>query len=365
MGGKRGRLIAEPDRKLAVDLIDEAVAAGARIWRACKVLEITVRTFQRWKRNKQQGTLGDRRKAAAVERVPGNALSAEERAEILRVCNQPEYRSLPPSQIVPRLADAGTYIASESSFYRVLRDAGQVNRRGAAEAPREVPKPKGYCARQPNQVWSWDITFLASSVRGQFYRLYLIEDIYSRKIVGWEVHTEERAEHASVLISKACLAEGVRRNQLVLHADNGSPMKGATMLATLQRLGVVPSFSRPSVSDDNPFSESLFRTLKYSPAYPRKPFGSLEEARRWVHEFVTWYNHEHRHSAIKFVTPAQRHDGLDRELLQRRHAVYEKAKATNPARWSRGTRNWDPAGPTWLNPPKDLGDCGSVVAEAA
>jgi len=218
-----------------------------------------VRTFQRWMRSKQQGTLGDRRKTAAQQRVPGNALSPEERAEILRVSNQPEYRSLPPSQIVPRLADAGTYIASESSFYRVLRDAGQINRRGAAEAPREVPKPKGYCARQPNQVWSWDITFLASSVRGQFYRLYLIEDIYSRKIVGWEVHTEERAEHASVLISKACLAEGVRRNQLVLHADNDSPMKGATMLATLQRLGVVPSFSRPSVSDDNPFSERLFR----------------------------------------------------------------------------------------------------------
>ncbi|MAL93753.1 MAG: hypothetical protein CME40_01510 [Haliea sp.] len=133
----------------------------------------------------------------------------------------------------------------------------------------------------------------------------------------------------------------------------------------MQRLGVVPSFSRPSVSDDNPFSESLFRTLKSSPAYPRKPFGSLEEARRWVHEFVTWYNHEHRHSAIKFVTPEQRHAGLDRELLQRRHRVYQEAKARNPARWSKDTRNWDQAGPTWLNPPKDLGDCGSVVAEAA
>lgn len=297
---------------------------------------------------------GDQRKAAASARTPANALTAAEREEIVRVCNTPEYCSLPPSQIVPRLADAGRYIASESSFYRVLRDADQVNRRGAAEQPRHVAKPKGYCAQAPNQTWSWDITFLASSVRGQFYRLYMIEDIFSRKIVGWEVHTEELAEHASTLISKACLAEGIRRGRLVLHADNGSPMKGATMLATLQRLGIVPSFSRPSVSDDNPYSESLFRTLKYTPAYPRKPFDSLEAARRWVHEFVTWYNHEHRHSAIKYVTPAQRHAGLDIELLQQRKALYEETKAKHPERWSGSTRNWDRTNEVWLNPAKEL-----------
>ena len=253
----------------------------------------------------------------------------------------------------PRLADNGAYLASESSFYRVLRAADQLHRRGRAKAPRTVPKPQGYKARAANQVWSWDITFLASTLRGAFYRLYLVEDIFSRKIVGWEVHEQESAEHASVLIRKACLAEGIHQDGLVLHADNGGPMKGATMLATLQRLGVVPSFSRPSVSDDNPYSESLFRTLKYTPAYPRKPFESLEAARRWVHRFVQWYNHEHRHSAIRYVTPSERHGGKDTVLLKRREAVYEAARKRTPQRWSGKTRNWEQVAEVWLNPPKE------------
>ena len=355
----------EAARQQAIELIEEAVAAGARCFRACEILEIDVRTLQRWKRALRLTVLGDQRKAAAQLRTPGNALTPEERAEIVRVCNLPEFCSLAPTQIVPRLADAGRYLASESSFYRVLRDAGQVNRRGTAEQPCKVAKPQGFCATAPNQVWTWDITFLASSIRGQFYRLYMIEDIFSRKIVGWEVHSEELAEHASTLISKACLAEGIRRGQLALHADNGSPMKGATMLATLQRLGIVPSFSRPSVSDDNPYSEGLFRTLKYTPAYPRKPFDSIESARAWVYEFVAWYNHEHRHSAIKYVTPAQRHAGLDAELLEQRKAVYEAAKAAHPERWSGSTRNWARAGEVWLNPPKELCTEAPSLAKAA
>jgi transposase InsO family protein len=313
------------------------------------VLEITVRTLQRWEKDDAK----DRRKVAAAKRVPNNKLSDEERQAILATCNKPEFQSLPPSQIVPRLADNGEYLASESSFYRVLREADQVQRRGRAQAPRRLAKPEGYQASGPNQVWSWDITFLAASIRGVFYRLYLVEDIFSRKIVGWEVHENESADHASVLIRKACLAEGVHHDGLVLHADNGGPMKGATMLATLQRLGVVPSFSRPSVSDDNPYSESLFRTLKYTPAYPNKPFESIEAARQWVHRFVQWYNNEHRHSAIRYVTPDQRHRGADRELLKQREAVYEAARQRNPARWSGTTRNWNPVTEVWLNPPKE------------
>ena len=270
----------------------------------------------------------------------------------MAICKQPEYQSLPPSQIVPRLADQGAYVASESTFYRVLREADQVHRRGRANAPRTVAKPEAYKAGGPNQVWSWDITFLASSIRGAFYRLYLVEDIFSRKVVGWEVHEEESAEHASVLIRKACLAEAIHESGLVLHADNGGPMKGSTMLATLQMLGVVPSFSRPSVSDDNPYSESLFRTLKYIPAYPTKPFESLAAARAWVHSFVQWYNNEHRHSAIRYVTPNQRHSGQEHGLLKRREVVYEAAKQRRPERWSGTTRNWKPVAEVWLNPPK-------------
>ena len=286
---------------------------------------------------------------------------------MLELCNQPAYQSRPPAYIVADQLDQGHYPGSASTLYRVLREHGQQHRRGR-QCPQKAKRPPvTHTADAPNDVWSWDITWLPGPARGTWFHLYLIMDIYSRKIVGHEVYSTESGEQARDVVEKACWREHLqaRERPLVLHSDNGSPMKGATMLATLQRLGVVPSFSRPSVSDDNPFSESLFRTLKYSPAYPRKPFGSLEEARHWVHEFVTWYNHEHRHSAIKFVTPEQRHAGLDRELLQRRHRVYQEAKARNPARWSKDTRNWDQAGPTWLNPPKDLGDCGSVVAEAA
>ena len=354
------------DRQMAIELIDEACAAGARQSRACAVLELDVRTLRRWRQQQRdEARLVDRRREAAACREPANKLSPAGRAQILVVCNQPAFQSLPPSQIVPRLADEGEYLASESSFYRILREADQQHRRGRAQAPRQVSKPQGYKAEGPNQTWSWDITYLAAAIRGTFYRLYMVEDIFSRKIVGWEVHEEETAEHASQLIRKACLTEGVHEAGLVLHSDNGGPMKGATMLATLQRLGVVPSFSRPSVSDDNPYSESLFRTLKYTPAYPSKPFESLSAAREWVHQFVQWYNEEHRHSAIQYVTPGQRHRGEDIAILANRQRLYEAAKAARPERWSGDTRNWEPAGAVWLNPPKDAQQKESIQKKVA
>jgi transposase InsO family protein len=354
------------DRQMAIELIDEACAAGARQSRACDVLKIDVRTLRRWRQQqREEQRLIDRRRETAADRIPANKLSPEERERILAVCNEPTYRSLPPSQIVPRLADDGEYLASESTFYRVLREADQQHRRGRAQAPRQVPKPQGFKAEGPNQVFSWDITYLAAAIRGTFYRLYLVEDIFSRKIVGWEVHEDEKAEHASVLIRKTCLAEGITEAGLVLHADNGGPMKGATMLSTLQRLGVVPSFSRPSVSDDNPYSESLFRTLKYTPAYPNKPFKSLAAAREWVHRFVQWYNEEHRHSGIRYVTPGQRHRGEDAAILAARKRLYEAAKQACPARWSGETRNWEPVREVWLNPPKEAESEESANKKAA
>ncbi|NYT66801.1 IS3 family transposase, partial [Alcaligenaceae bacterium] len=281
-------------------------------------------------------------------------LTEQEKAHILAVCNTPEHQSLPPSQIVPKLADQGIYVASESSFYRVLKVHGQLNRRGNSAAPKPAKHPTTWVASGPNQVWSWDITFLPSAVRGHFHRLYMITDVYSRLIVGWEIHSDESAAHAAQLIGKACLRHGVRQDQLVLHSDNGSPMKGATMLATLQKLGIVPSFSRPSVSNDNAYSEALFKTLKYAPGYPAKPFTDITQARLWVQGFAHWYNHTHRHSGIKFVTPWQRHVGQDVEILKQRHAVYEAAKRTQPQRWKgRKTRNWNPINEVKLNPCND------------
>ena len=356
-------MISILDRRQAIALIEQAVAQGAPQHKACEVVGITPRTYQRWTRD--GGVKADGR-PDAERPAPANRLTEAERARILAVCNQPEYSHLPPSQIVPILADQGEYIASESSFYRVLREAGQVYRRGRAQPPTRHARPKAYQADGPNQIWSWDITFLKSAIAGQFYRLYLAMDIYSRKIVGWEVHERESADLAAQMIRKACLAEGITQSGLVLHSDNGAPMKSATMLATLQQLGVVPSFSRPSVSNDNPYSESLFGSLKYSPAYPDKPFDSIDAARAWVHTFVTWYNGTHRHSGIQYVTPNQRHRGEDDAILAKRKAVYEAAKARQPARWSGAIRNWDKVAVVYLNPDKpELLERPEVEAAAA
>lgn len=348
-------MISSENRQMAMKLIDEAMIAGARQVQACQLMGIDARTLRRWQKQLLASQeVQDQRKTAAADRVPANKLSKTEKERIIEVCNLPEYKSLPPSQIVPMLADKGEYIASESSFYRILSAVNQVNRRGRAQMPKNSMKPKGYNTTGPNQVWSWDITYLASTVRGTFYYLYLIEDIFSRKIVGWEIHERESAEHASQLIRKTCLAENILQEGLVLHSDNGSPMKGATLLATLQKLGVVPSFSRPSVSDDNPFSESLFRTLKYTPSFPNQPFGGRDAAREWVHSFVEWYNNQHRHSAIRYVTPNQRHSGEEITILEQRKDVYGAAKEKNPARWSGQIRNWNRIENVWLNPPKDV-----------
>lgn len=255
-----------------------------------------------------------------------------------------------PKQIVPTLADENTYIASESSMYRVLRAEGQMTHRGRAKPPRHH-RPKELVATGPNQVWSWDISWLPSLVRGRFFFLYMIIDVFSRKIVAHAVHDREDDVLAAALVAAACAAEGVAREQLVIHSDNGKPMKGATMLATLQQLGVMPSFSRPHVSDDNPYSESLFRTLKYRPEYPAC-FASIEAAAAWVEGFVDWYNNAHLHSAIGFVTPAQRHCGDDQTILLERRNLYQAARRKRPERWSGSCRDWQRIEAVSLNPAK-------------
>ena len=331
--------------------INEACVAGARQSKACEVLGIRSRTLQRWRENGQ--VRADGRRKSDTRSEPHNKLSLLERKRILNTANSQEFAHLSPNQIVPMLVDQGQYVASESTFYRVLREANQLAHRGKAKPPtRKRPAPLQ--ANAPNQLWSWDITYLSTTVKGIFFYLYLIMDVFSRKIVGWEVYETESADQASRLFHKTYLREGIAGDDLVLHSDNGSPMKGATMLATLQRLGVMPSFSRPSVSDDNPYSESLFKTLKYHPGFPDKPFDSLEQARSWVVGFQHWYNEVHRHSALKFVTPGQRHRGEDIAILEQRHLLYEEAKASMPGRWSGKTRNWTPVKIVYLNPGKPV-----------
>ena len=321
--------------------------AGARQTKICEVLGVSLRTWQRWKISEN---IEDQR--VNNKATPANKLSEFEVQRILKVSNEERFANLPPKKIVPMLADEGIYIASESSFYRILKAENQLKHRNKARAARKVIKPMELVATAPNQVYSWDITYLPTNVRGIFLYPYLVMDVYSRKIVGWQIHQHENSELAADLMVDICTREGVLKQQVTLHSDNGSPMKGATMLATLQKLGVVPSFSRPSVSNDNPYSESIFKTLKYHHKYPCKQFQSLKQARDWVEGFVCWYNYEHLHSAISFVTPNQRHLGEDIDVLKHRNDVYLKAKALNPQRWSKQTRNWQHISSVSLNPDK-------------
>ncbi len=331
-------------------MVAEAVRAGARQEAAAGILGLKARTLQRWREEGVEGG-ADKRQGPLTE--PANKLSEGERDGILKTANSPEYRNLSPKQLVPRLADQGTYIASESTFYRILGEAKQMAHRTQAK-PAISKKPKEQIATGPNQVWCWDITYLPGPLRGTFFFLYLFLDVWSRKIVGAKVYEVEKADRSARLFVESCMRQDLDPEGLVLHSDNGSPMKGSTMLATLQWLGVVPSFSRPHVSDDNPYAEAVFRTLKYAPEYPSRPFLSIEEAQRWVDAFVRWYNTEHLHSGIRFVTPDQRHFGEEEDVLAHRQEVYEEAQRRNPQRWSGAVRNWNPVEEVRLNPERQL-----------
>jgi transposase InsO family protein len=339
------------ERGKIITMVQDAMNSGARQDRACMVICLSERTLQRWQVDQLRG---DQRPCRM--QTPSNRLSVLERQKVLTVANSVEFGSLPPSQIVPILADRGDYIASESTFYRILRAENQLKHRGAERPAQRRHKPRALCATAPNQLFCWDITYLPTPVKGLYFYLYLFMDIFSRKIIGWQIYESESAELAGDVMRDICAREGIKADQVVLHSDNGHPMKGATMLATLQALGVSPSFSRPAVSNDNPYSESLFKTLKYRPAYPRRAFESLLAARQWVGVFVQWYNEEHRHSAINFVTPAERHAGLDTALLEKRTIVYEAAKRRCPGRWSGTTRNWQPILMVHLNPDQHIAE---------
>ncbi len=298
------------------------------------MLSISVRTYERWKRHPE----GDRRRGPKTK--PANKLSEAERQSVIEACCSKEFVDKSPKQIVPLLADRGIYLASESTFYRLLKSKKLLTHRENSRAPTHA-RPLELIANSPNQIWSWDITYLKSNVLGMFFYLYMVIDIYSRKIIAWDIASFESAEISVALIKRACLKEGVQKNTLFIHSDNGGPMKAATMLATLRRLGVMPSFSRPNVSDDNAYSEALFKTLKYRPWYPNKPFETIDAASDWVGNFVKWYNTEHLHSGINFVTPEDRHEGRDILILEKRKLIYEQARLKNPTRWSTTIKQWD------------------------
>jgi putative transposase len=327
------------------ELIAEAQASGARRALACRLLGISARTLERWRADPEAS---DRR--CGPQRRPSNALSPAEEAQVVTVLTSSRYAGLSPKQLVPQLADEGLYLASESTMYRVQRRHGLHTKKRTTARTHVARASTAHRATGPNQVWSWDITWLPTTLRGSYLYLYLIMDVWSRRIVGWCIAEGESADVAAELITQSCSEGKVDPRGLVLHSDNGTPMRGSMMISTLQWLGVVPSFSRPHVSDDNPYSEALFRTLKHTPTYPRLPFADLTSANRWAGCFVDWYNGTHRHSAIRYVTPDERHHGRECAVLASRHELYERMRQTNPERWSGSTRNWSPIGLVVLNP---------------
>lgn len=318
---------------MILELLDEAVASGARLERACEEIGLSARAVQRWR----AGAKDDLRRGPRT--APRNKLTHAEEQRVIALMISPEFRELPPAQIVPLLADRGIYIASEATLYRLLRKAKLLKHRQASRPPKRRVRPE-HVATGPNQVWVWDITYLRAPVRGTFYRLYTILDLWSRKVVGWAVHEVESEELARELFLATCRRLNLDPRGMVFHADNGAAMKGSTLLTTLQVLGVVASFSRPRVSNDNAFAEAHFRTMKYRPDFPSRPFDSLHAASAWVERFVAWYNASHLHSGIRFVTPEQRHAGADVAILAKRNAVYAAARDRNPERWSGATRDW-------------------------
>jgi len=334
-------LIPKEDRDIAVELIEEAVVGGARLFKACEVLEISTVTFYRWKND---GGI-DKRKGAGKRVV--RKLTEAERQKIIEVACEERFKDATPYEIVAILLDEGTYLASVSTFYRILREAGLIHHRGNSRPGHKQSRPEELKATGPNQVWSWDITWLPTNVRGLFLFAYMIIDVWSRKIVGWEIHTRESAEIAEEMFRR--LAREKDLQTVRLHSDNGHPMKGSMLLVTLHLLGVLPSFSRPRVSNDNPFIESFFKTVKFTPGYPGR-FQNIEHAWEWMADFVDWYNTVHRHSGIGYITPEQRHNGQVKKIMRFRNNVMNEARINHPERFSGEPVRWKEHPVVYLNP---------------
>ena len=326
------------------ELLDEARRGGARLMEAVKILGLCVRSIKRWRKEAGREDAREGPRSA-----PANAFSPAEVALVLTTLTAGGNSDLPPDVVVAKLADEGKYIGSASTMYRILRRSRLLKHRGRART-RKARKPPHLVATKPNEVWSWDITYLPTQVRGRYLYLYVIEDVFSRKVVGYCVAERESAEVAQALFARVLDENPGVAPTLTVHSDNGGPMKHADFSTFLESHGVARSYSRPSVSDDNPFSESLFRTVKYAPSWPGS-FASLMEAEAWMAGWVAWYNHEHLHSGIGYVTPSSRHAGRDVEILAKRRLVSERARRANPSRWSGKARSWSRPGAVRLGRP--------------
>jgi putative transposase len=337
-------MIPESERLPAVDLIMAATKSGAGLKKACDALEISVSTFHRW----SSGHITDKRKGA--EKTVTRRLGDAERQQIIDISCSEEYKDKNPYEIHANLLDKGVYIASISSFYRVLKARNLVKHRGNTKPAHSHNKPPERKATGPNQVWCWDISWLKTDVRGVFLYAYVIIDIWDRSIVKWNIHDREDDALARELFEQAIRDTG--EPKVFVHSDNGNPMKGATLRAFFEILGINNSYSRPRISNDNPFIESFFKTLKYTIAYPQA-FTDIASARKWFADFVNAYNKHHQHSGLNYMTPFQVRSGKYRQIAQHRNQVMKQAFERNPQRWSRNVKQIPEEHIVLLNPTAD------------
>jgi len=311
---------------------------------ACQALGVPRASFYRWRRPPVE--------QPAVPRKPSpRSLSLEERQQVLNLLHSPRFVDQPPAQVVATKLDEGEYRCSARTMYRILEQEHEVReRRNQLQHP-HYTKPE-LLATGPNQVWSWDITKLLGPAKWTYFHLYVILDIFSRYVVGWMVATREGADLAERLIRETIAKQQVDRDRLTLHSDRGAAMKSHDVAQLLATLGVTKSHSRPHVSNDNPFSESQFKTLKYRPEFPDR-FGSLEDALAFGRRFFTWYNDEHYHSGIAMLTPAMVHYGTATTVLDQRQRTLDAAYAAHPERFVKAPPTPQPV-PTsvWINPPQ-------------
>jgi len=319
----------------------------------CDALDVSRATYYRWAFPKQT--------ARAPRRSP-RALSEEEQKRVLAALHSERFVDHAPAQVVSTLMDEGVYLCSERSMYRLLAKHGEVReRRDQARRP-AYSKPE-LLATRPNELWSWDITKLKGPGKWSYYYLYVILDVFSRYVVGWMVAQRESATLAEKLIRETCERQKITRNQLTIHADRGSSMTSKPVALLLSDLGVHKTHSRPHVSDDNPYSESQFKTLKYRPDFPER-FGSEQDARAHVQSFVRWYNEEHHHSGLAMLTPSDVHHGRSTGRLRERQRVLAAAYAAHPERFVKGAPQVAaPPDAAWINKPTKSSDATKAAVD--
>lgn len=325
--------------------LTKTLSAQVGISDACQALTVARATFYR-----SQQPLPVTTGPSQATRRSARALTADERAATLSVLHSEEFVDRAPAAVCAALLDQGRYLCSPRTMYRLLNAQGEARERRNQLTHPSYQRPE-LLATAPNQVWSWDITKLRGTVKWTYYYLYVVLDIFSRYVTGWMVATRESAELAKQLLLESCLKQGIALGQLIVHSDRGSSMTSKPVALLLADLGVTRSLGRPHVSNDNPFSESHFKTLKYCPAFPDR-FGSLEHGRSFSADFFSWYNQEHRHSGIALLTPEVVHYGRAEEVIAARRLVLEEAFRQHPERFVR--KRPEPLtlpAAVWINPP--------------